>query len=246
MARWAASLPEPRTAPVASTRDPLYRGYRFPAEVIAHAVWLYYRFHLSHRDIEDLLAERGVQVSYEAIRLWCRKFGSACAAGLRCRRRPAAGTWHVDEVQRKIKGKKHWLWRAGDQDGLVLAILVLAILVQERRTQEAAARFLRRVLDGEDARPRVVVTDTLASSPPALKFVLPGVEHRRHTGLNTRAEHSHRPVGKRERVRQRFTSPAHVQRVLEPLGAVQHHCRPRRHLLSANQYRQIRADRFGQ
>jgi len=129
--------------PAALTRDPLYRGYRFHAEIISHAVWLYYRFALSHRDIEDLLAERGVQVSYEAIRLWCRKFGSACAAGLRRRRRPAAGKWHVDEVQLKIKGKKHWLWRAVDSDGLVLDILV-----QERRNQEAAERFLRRVLDG--------------------------------------------------------------------------------------------------
>ena len=146
--------------PAAPTRDPLYRGYRFHAEIISHAVWLYYRFALSHRDSEDLLAARGVQVSYEAIRLWCRKFGSACAAGLRRRRRPAAGKWHVDEVQLKIKGKKHWLWRAVDSDGLVLDILV-----QERRTQEAAERFLRRVLDREEQSPRVVVTDTLASYP---------------------------------------------------------------------------------
>jgi len=109
-----------------------------------------------------------------------------------------------------------------------------------------AARFLRRVLDGEDARPRVVVTDTLASYPPARRRVLPSVEHRRHMGLNIRAEHSHRPVRKRERVRQRFTSHAHVQRVLEPFCAVQNHFRPRRHLLATDQYRQIRAARFGQ
>ena len=109
---------------------------------------------LSHRDSEDLLAERGVQVSDDAIRLRCWTFGPTFAAGLRRHRRPAVGKWHLDEVQLKRNGKKHWLWRAGDQDGLVLDILV-----QERRTQEAAARFLRRVLDGEDARPRVVVTD---------------------------------------------------------------------------------------
>ncbi len=143
--------------PAAPARDPLYRGYRVPAEIISSAVWRYSRFPLSHRDSEDLLAERGVQVSDDAIRRWCRTFGPDQAAGLRRHRRPAAGKWHLDEVQLKSNGKKHWPWRAGDQDGLVLAIL--AILVQERRTQEAAARFLRRVLDGEDARPRVVVTD---------------------------------------------------------------------------------------
>ena len=125
-------------------------------------MWRYSRFPLSHRDSEDLLAERGVQVSDDAIRRWCRMFGPAFAARLRRHRRPAAGRpaavkWHLDEVQLKRNGKQHWLRRAGDQDGLVLAIL--DILVQERRTQEAAARFLRRVLDGEDARPRVVVTD---------------------------------------------------------------------------------------
>jgi putative transposase len=119
--------------PVSPARDPLYRGFRFPAEIISHAVWLYFRFHLSHRDIEDLLAERGVQVSYEAVRLWCRRFGPTLAAGLRRHRRRAGGTWHLDEVQLKIKGKQHWLWRAVDRDGLVLDILV-----QERRNQEAA------------------------------------------------------------------------------------------------------------
>ncbi len=225
----------------APTRDPLYRGYRFPAEIISHAVWLYYRFALSHRDVEELLAERGVQVSYEAIRLWCRKFGATYAIGLRRRRARAADKWHIDEVQLKIKGKKHWLWRAVDRDGLVLDILV-----QERRNQEAAERFLRRVLDGEEQAPRVVVTDKLTSYPPALRRVLPGVEHRRHKGLNNRAENSHRPVRKRERVLQRFKSPEHAQRFLEPFSAVCNHFRPRRHLLPAEQYRRIRTERFQQ
>jgi putative transposase len=227
--------------PPAPARDQLYRGYRFPAEIISHAVWLYYRFHLSHRDIEDLLAERGVQVSYEAIRLWCRRFGPAFAAGLRRRRAHAGDKWHLDEVQLKINGKKHWLWRAVDQQGLVLDILV-----QERRNQEAAERFLRRVLDGEQQAPRVVVTDKLASYPPALKRVLPHTEHRRHKGLNNRAENSHRPVRKRERVLQRFKSPDHAQRFLEPFSAAANHFRPRRHLLPAEQYRELRAERFQQ
>jgi putative transposase len=227
--------------PIAPARDPLYRGYRFPREIISHAVWLYYRFHLSHRDVEDLLAERGVQVSYEAIRLWCRRFGPAFAAALR-RRRPRAGDkWHLDEVQLKIKGRKRWLWRAVDSDGLVLDILV-----QERRNREAAECFLRRVLAGEEQAPRVVVTDKLASYPPALRRVLPQTEHRRHKGLNNRAENSHRPVRKRERVLQRFKSPEHAQRFLEPFGALCNHFRPRRHLLPAEQYRQIRTERFRQ
>jgi putative transposase len=190
-------------------RDPLYRGYRFPAEIISHAVWLYYRFHLSHRDIEDLLAERGIQVSDEAIRLWCRTFGPAFAAGASPRRARAGDKWHLDEVQLKINGKKHWLWRAVDQEGLVLDILV-----QPRRDQHAAERFLRRVLEGEQQAPRVVITDKLASYPPALRRVLPGVEHRRHKGLNNRAENSHRPVRKRERVLERFKSPDHAQHLL--------------------------------
>ncbi len=225
----------------APSRDPLYRGYRFPAEIISYAVWLYFRFALSHRDIEELLAERGVQISSEAIRLWCRTFGPTFAAGLRRRRARAADTWHVDEVQRKIKGTKHWWWRAVDRDGVVLDIVV-----QERRDQHAAERFLRRVLAGEEHEPRVVVTDKLASYPPALKRVLPSVDHRRHKGLNNRAEHSHRPVRKRERVLQRCKSPDHAQRFLEPFSAVCHHVRPRRHRLSAAQYRQIRTHRFQQ
>src|SRR5215218_9567877 len=226
---------------MALARDPLYRGHRFPGEIISHAVWLYYRFALSHRDVEDLLAERGVQVSYEAIRLWCQKFGLAFAAALRRRRARAGDRWHLDEVQLKINGRKHWRWRAVDRDGLGLDILV-----QERRNQEAAERFLRRVLEGEGVAPRVVVTDKLASYPPALKRVLPQAEHRRHKGLNNRAENSHRPVRKRERVLQRFKSPEHAQRFLEPFSAVSNHFRPHRHLLAAEQYRQIRTERFGQ
>ena len=227
--------------PTSPARDPLYRGYRFPAEIISHAVWLYYRFHLSHRDIEDLLAERGIQVSYEAVRLWCRTFGPVLAVGLRRHRRRAGGKWHLVEVPLKIKGKKHWPWRAVDQEGLVLDILV-----QERRDQHAAERFLRRVLDGEGQAPRVVVTDKLASYPPALRRVLPHTGHRRHKGLNNRAENSHRPVRKRERTLLRFKSPEHAQQFLEPFSAVHNHFRPRRHLLAADAYRQIRTERFQQ
>jgi putative transposase len=160
-----------------------------------------------------------------------------CAAGAPRRQ----DRWHLDEVQLKINGRKHWLWRAVDRDGLVLDILV-----QERRNREAAERFQRRVLAGEEQAPRVVVTGKLASYPPALRRVLPVTEYRRHKGLNNRAKNSHRPVRKRERMLQRFKSPEHVQRFLEPFTALCNHFRPRRHLLPAEQYRQLRAERFRQ
>src|SRR5215207_8836711 len=178
-----------------------YRGYRFPAEVIAHAVWLYFRFHLSFRDVQDLLAERGVVVSHEAICQWCYTFGPTFAAGLRRRRARPGDKWHLDEVMLKIRGRRHWLWRAVDQDGVVLDILV-----QDRRDQQAAERFLRSVLHSCEYEPRVVITDRLASYVPALRRVLPNTEHRRHKRLNNRAENSHLPTRKRERVLQRFKS----------------------------------------
>jgi putative transposase len=139
----------------------LSKRYRFPGEIISHAVWLYYRFLLSYHDVEELLAERGIPISDETIRRWCRTFGQVCADGVR-RRRPRPGDqWHGDEVQLKSNGRKHWRWRAVDQDGIVLDLLV-----QARRNQEAAEAFLRRVVDGCGCQPRVVITDTLASSPP--------------------------------------------------------------------------------
>jgi putative transposase len=153
-----------------------FRGYRFPPEIITHAVWLYHRFALSHRDIEELLAERGIQVSYEAIRLWCHKFGPLLAGELR-RRHPRRGDkWYLDEVALTMNKRRYWLWRAVDQDGTVLDILV-----QNRRDQHAAERFLHRVLDAEDGvEPRVIVTDKLASYVPAIKRAVPNADHCRH------------------------------------------------------------------
>jgi putative transposase len=187
-------------------------------------------------------------VSYETIRRWCRKFGQAFADGVR-RRRPRPGDkWHLDEVQLKINGRKRWLWRAVDQEGIVLDILV-----QERRNQGAAETFLRRLVEGQGYRPRVVVTDNLASYPPAMRRVLPGVEHRRHKGLNNRAENSHRPTRRRERVLQRFKSPEHAQQFLSTwawsffrgtFGPISDHFRPRRHRLPAVQYHALLQTRF--
>jgi putative transposase len=217
----------------------LYKRHRFPGEIICHAVWLYYRFLLSYRDVEELLAERGIPVSYETVRRWCQKFGSASADGLR-RRRPRPGdNWHLDEVQLKSNGRRFWLWRAVDQEGVVLDILV-----QPRRNQQAAEAFLRRLVDGWGYRPRVVITDNLASYPPAVRRVHPGVGHRRHKGLSNRAENSHRPTRRRERALQRFKSAEHAQQLLAPFGPISDPFRPRRHLLPAPEYRQTMQTRF--
>jgi putative transposase len=216
-----------------------YKRHRFPAEIISHCVWLYHRFGLSLRDVEEVLAERGVALTYESIRLWCRKFGPVFAAGLR-RRRPRPGDkWHLDEVQLKSNGRKHWLWRAVDQDGLVLDILV-----QARRNRTAAETFLRRVLAGCGVPPRVIVTDKLASYPPAIRRVLPGVEHRRHKRLNNRAENSHRPTRRRERAMQRFKSPEQAQHFLACFEPIRGHFCPRRHRLPAAHYRAALATCF--
>src|SRR5499433_2908713 len=162
-----------------------YKNHRFPGEIISHAVWLYFRFCLSFRDVEELLLERGVVVTYEAIRQWCAKFGQAYANQLR-RRRPRPGDkWHLDEVFVKIDGTIHYLWRAVDQHGNVLDVLV-----QPRRNALAAKRFFRRLLKGLRYVPRVLVTDKLASYQVAHRELMSSVEHRRSRYLNNRAENS--------------------------------------------------------
>jgi putative transposase len=196
---------------------------------------------LSYRDVEELLAERGIAVSYETIRRCCQKFGQTFADGLRRRRFRPGDKWHVDEVQLKINGRKHWLWRAVDQEGAVLDILV-----QSRRNQETAEAFLRRLVEGQGSEPRVVITDKLASYPPAVQRVLPQTEHRRHKGLNNRAENSHRPTRRRERVLQRFKSAEHAQDFLASFGPISDHFRPRRHLFPAPEYHQLLQTRFAE
>src|ERR671916_1151937 len=171
-----------------------YAGYRFPAEVISQAVWLYFRFPLSLRMVEEMLAARGIIVSHETVRQWALKFGQAFANQIR-RRLPQAGDkWHLDEVAVKIAGKQHWLWRAVDQDGIVLDILV-----QSRRDKDAAKRLLRKLLKRQCRAPRVMITDKLGSYGAAKREIMPGVEHRQHKGLNNRAENSHQPTRERER-----------------------------------------------
>ena len=170
----------------------LYAGHRFPAEVISHAVWLYFRFPLSLRMIEEMLAARGIVVRHETIRQWALKFGQELANQIR-RRLPRAGDkWHLDEVVIKMAGVKHWLWRAVDQTGMVLDVLV-----QSRRDKRAAKRLLRKLLKRQCRAPRVMVTDKLPSYGAAKREVMPGVEHRQHKGLNNQAENSHQPTRRR-------------------------------------------------
>jgi putative transposase len=210
-----------------------YKRHRFPAEIISLGVWLYFRFCLSYRDVEELMAERGIILTYEAVRYWCRKFGQAHANQLR-RRRPRPGDkWHLDEVFLTIRGECQYLWRAVDQDGHVLDILV-----QRRRDKHAAKRFFRKLLKGLTYVPRVIITDKLRSYGTAKRETLPSVEHRQQRYLNNRAENSHQPTRQRERRMQRFKSPGHAQRFLSAYGPIASHFRPRRHLLPAPVYRQ--------
>jgi putative transposase len=217
----------------------LYKHRRFPGEIISHAVWLYFRFPLSHRDVEELLFARGIIVSYEAIRTWCRKFGQAYANQLR-RRRPRPGDkWHLDEVFITINKERHYLWRAVDQDGTFLDILV-----QRRRDKQAAKTFFRKLLNGCQDVPRVIITDKLKSYGAAKREILPGVAQRQHRYLNNRAEHSHQPTRQRERRMRGFKEPGHAQRFLSAYGPIAQHFRPRRHRFAAPEYRQEMQQRY--
>jgi putative transposase len=216
-----------------NTTAPNYKGFRFPSEIISHAVWLYFRFSLSYRDVEELLAQRGIVVTYETVRQWCLKFGQTYANELR--RRPQCGdTWHMDEMVLTIRGKKHYLWRAVDQDGNVLDILV-----QSRRNKKAAKRFFRKLLKGLRYVPRVIITDKLKSYAAAKREILPGVEHRQHKRLNNRAENSHQSTRLREKKMRRFKSVKRAQRFLSAFGPIAGHFQPRRHRFRAKDYRAL-------
>jgi putative transposase len=218
---------------------PRYVGYRFPAAIISYAVWLYYRFPLSLRHVDEILAARGIVVSHETVRQWGLKFGQAFANQIR-RRLPRAGDkWHLDEVLVKIAGVKHWLWRAVDQDGCVLDVLV-----QSRRSKAAAERLLRKLLKKQMRPPRVMITDKLASYAAAKRALLPGVEHRQHKGLNNRAENSHQPTRRRERQMKRFKSAGQAQRFLSTHDGINNLFHLRRDHLPAEQYRAARYQAF--
>jgi putative transposase len=201
--------------------SPSYKRHRFPPEIIAYAVWLYYRFALSFRDVEELLASKGVIVSYEAVRLWCSKFGPEFAKRLRLYRRRIGRRWFVDEVFIRLNGTIHYLGRAVDQNGMVVDILV-----QARRDRAAAERFFRHLSRSSDTVPHTVVTDRLRSYSAALPRVLPKVKHKRGHWLNNRAENSHQPTRERERRMRRFKSPEQAQRFLSLHSTVSSHFRP--------------------
>jgi putative transposase len=222
-----------------NTSTPTDKNHRFPPEIISHGIWLYFRFCLSYRDVEELLFARGVIVTYEAIRKWWRTFGQHYANQLRPRRPKPGDKWHLDEVFLTICGKRQYLWRAVDQDGHDLDILV-----QRRRDKKAAKQFFRKLLKGCQYVPRVIITDKLKSYGAAKRAVLPRVEHRQHRDLNNRAENSHQPTRQRERRMQGCKSPGHAQRFLAAYGPIVHHFRPRRHRLSASAYRQEMQPRF--
>jgi putative transposase len=216
-----------------------YTGHRFPPEIISHVVWLYFRFPLSLRMIEEMLAARGIIISHETVRRWARKFGQAFANQIR-RRLPRPGdTWHLDEVVITIAGEKHWLWRAVDQDGLVLDVLV-----QSRRDKHAAKRLLRKLLKKQMRPPCVLVTDKLASYPPAKEELMPGVEHRRHKGLVWGSSNSHQPTRRRERQMKRFKSAGQAQRFLSAHDQINNLFYLRRDHVSATEYRAARRRAF--
>ena len=218
---------------------PSYHGYRFPPEIIGHAVWLYHRFCLSFRDAEDLLAQRGITVSYETIRQWCQTFGLDYARRLRKRRGRLGDTWYLDEVFVNIQGRRQYLWRAVDQDGDVIDILV-----QSRRNRQSATRFFRTLLKDQGRVPRRVITDKLRSYAAAHRLVMPSVAHSTRQYENNRAEVSHQPTRQRERQMRRFTAAAHAQRFLSVHGVVLNLFRVGRHLLRAAHHRLLRTRAF--
>jgi putative transposase len=225
--------------PGMSTTSNPYRGFRFPAEIINQAVWLYHCFSLSLREVELILAARDIVVSYESIREWSLRFGRAYAKTLK-RRRPQPGDkWFLDEVFVRIRGKLHYLWRAVDQHGNVLDVLV-----QSRRNKNAAKRFFRKLLKGLCYVPRVIVTDKLGSYGAAKREILPGVEHRQSRYLNNRCEVSHQPTRRRERHMRRFKSVRHAQQFLSTHSPIHDHFQLRRHRLSASEYRAARDRAF--
>ncbi|MFB4374913.1 IS6 family transposase [Agrobacterium sp. CR_3] len=214
-----------------------FRRHRFPAAIIAHAVWLYYRFPLSFRDVEDLLAERGIEVSFQTVSEWAAKFGLKFAHQLRRRwRGQFADRWQFDEMVVSIKGKKYWLWRAVDANGYVLDALL-----QSRRNRRAALRLMRKLLKGQGATPRVMVSEKLRSYSAAKAELMPGVEHRSHKCLNNRAENSHLPVRRRERRMMRFKSARQCQHFVSTHGQIANLFLLHRKQLTAADHRKLRS-----
>jgi putative transposase len=217
----------------------IYKRHRFPTVVISYSVWLYYRFNLSHQDIEDLLAERGIAVSREAIRLWCVKFGALYARRLKRKHRGYGDIFFIDEVFVKINGKQHYLWRAVDQDGEVVDVFL-----QARRDGTAAKRFLKRLLRTHGGDPRKIVKDKLRSYGVAHRELMPDVIHDTSQYANNRVEQSHEPTRVRERVMRRFKLMKQAQRFLGVHAAVSNLFNLGRDKVDARYYRDLSISAF--
>jgi putative transposase len=218
-----------------------YKRHRFPPDIISYAVWLYYRFNLSHRDIEDLLAERRIIVSREAIRLWCNKFGALYSRRLKRKHRGYGDTFYIDEVFVKINGKQHYLWRAVDQDGEVVDVFL-----QAKRDGAAAKRFFKRLMRNHGGEPRKIVTDKLRSYGVAHRELMPGVIHDNSRYANNRAEQSHEATRVRERGMRRFKSVGQAQQFVTAHAAVQNLFNLGRHHVRADHYRNLRISAFNE
>lgn len=217
-----------------------YKRFRYPSEIISHAVWLYYRFCLSFRDIEELLAARGVVVSYETIRRWWQKFGQTFAKLLKNSRGQLGDQWFLDEVFIKIGSRPYYLWRAVDQDNNTLDILI-----QTKRNKRSALKFLRNLFKSNPT-PNRITTDKLRSYSAALKVIGSSIPHDTDQYRNNIVEISHQPTRQRERQMRNFKSPGQAQRFLACHAVINNHFRLQRHLLKAKHYRFFRDRVFDQ
>ena len=216
-----------------------FTRHRFPPDVIRHAVWLYARFTLSYRDVEDLLAERGLDISYETVRRWFLKFGAPIARNLRHMRPTRSDYWHLDEMVIVIRGQRHWSWRAVDNEGEVLDFLV-----QSKRNAKAALKLMRKLLKKQGWAPTRITTDKLRSYHVAIRLLGLTGEYIDNKRANNRAENSHQPVRRRERKQQRFKSPGSAQRFLNIHSSVYNTFYVQRHLLSRPTFKRFRTDAF--
>ena len=214
-----------------------YARHQFPAAVIRHAVWLYLRFTLSYRDVEELLAERGIETSYETVRRWVVKFGPLFARNLRRLRPKPTSKWHMDEVVVKIQGRRMYLWRGVDSEGEILDLLV-----QSTRDTKAALRLMRKLLKKQGFAPDELVTDKLGSYGAARRELRLSARHEQGLRKNNQAENSHQPVRRRERKMQRFKSAGSAQRFLSMHAPVHNTFNLQRHLVSRRTLRTFRAE----